>query len=120
MTAPISWTDEAFDVHDRALSVLRLDADDVDADRVGQLVEVAVQLVAQHLGQAAPWTPGNVPAPVLEAATTVTIELYRRKDAPFGVLNAWGADGSSVRVARDPLAGVTHLLDPYRERWGIA
>jgi hypothetical protein len=50
----------------------------------------------------------------------VTVELYRRKDAPFGVLNSWSEnDVGPVRIGTDPLKGVEHLLAPYAHRYGV-
>jgi hypothetical protein len=36
------------------------------------------------------------------------------------VLGAWSQDGEAMRIARDHLAGVEHLLMPYKLGWGLA
>ena len=56
----------------------------------------------------------------LEAAVFATREMYLRKDAPFGLSGAWSQEGEVVRVSGDPLAGVQHLLAPYKYGYGIA
>jgi hypothetical protein len=64
--------------------------------------------------------PDGVPADVLEAATQLTVELLRRRDAPFGVLETHSPTGDLVRVSSDHLRGVQSLLEPHMEGWGIA
>jgi hypothetical protein len=68
------------------------------------------------------WTypADGAPPDVVEAATQLTVDLYRRKDAAFGVLNAASVTGEPVRISRDQLAGVQSLLDLYVESWGLA
>jgi hypothetical protein len=62
----------------------------------------------------------EAPEDVVTAAVQLTGELYRRKDAPFGVLSAWSPTGEALRISRDHLAGVDSLLGPYVEGWGLA
>lgn len=66
------------------------------------------------------YAPNRVPADVLEAAVQLTTELLRRKDAPFGISNAWSPTGEALRISRDQLAGVEPLLLPHIEGWGMA
>jgi hypothetical protein len=66
------------------------------------------------------YASGQAPADVLEAAVQLTEELYRRKDAPFGISNAWSPTGEALRISRDHLAGVEPLLLPHVEGWGLA
>ena len=56
---------------------------------------------------------------VRTAMTNLTIELYRRKDAPFGVLNAWSPDEVAVRISSDPMRGIVHILLPLKKKFGI-
>lgn len=64
---------------------------------------------------------GNVPASVLDRATReVCSDLFTRRQAPHGVVNAQfaGGDGpgaTPVRINRDPLAGAYPLL----ARWVV-
>jgi len=46
-------------------------------------------------------------------------ELFHRRSAPMGVSQFASADGSAVRVARDPLLGVYPLIRPYVGLGGI-
>lgn len=101
---------------------LRLGFDDEDGDRIARKAAVAVEQIVAYVDRVEPW-PDAVdawPAAVLDAAVTVTQELYRRKDAPFGLLAERNVDGERTRISSDPLAGVRALLAPYRQRWGIA
>ena len=103
-----------------ALDVMRLDATDVDADRIESIATSAVLLVDTYLDRADDPLIAPAPGPVNDACVQVTIELYRRKDAPFGVLNTWSeSDVGPVRIGTDPLKGVEGLLAPYAHRYGI-
>lgn len=119
--ADATWLDAAAVTAD-ALAILRLTDADADAERVAMCAGAAVQLVADYLDLCAPWpdTP-PVPQPIYTAAGMVAVQLYRRKDAPFGVLNAWSPDDyGPLRIAGDWLPEVKHLLLPYKCAWGIA
>jgi len=114
-----SWADEA-DILAAALDILRLDPSDDDAARVEAVVPSAVQLVDDYLDRADDPLVGAVPQPVVDATVQVTVELYRRKDAPFGVLNTWSeSDIGPVRIGTDPLKGVEQMLAPYAHRYGV-
>ncbi|MDU5025364.1 MAG: hypothetical protein E6261_04610 [Cutibacterium avidum] len=76
----------------------------------GPVIDAATQLVNQTLG-------GNlddVPASILsQAEVIVAAELWRRRDAPGGVVNAWGDAATPVRLARDPITPALPLLRPW-------
>ena len=58
--------------------------------------------------------------PVLvQAAVELTVEVYRTKDAPWGVLDAWSADTVPVRISSDRLRSIRSLAIPYKERLGV-
>ncbi len=105
-----------------ALDILRLDPSDDDADRIRREALVATALCEQLLDCAtSPWaSAAELPAPVAEAAVWSTVELYRRKDAPFGVTDSWSIDGAVVRLSADVMRGVRRLLTPYKARRGVA
>lgn len=106
-------------VRQDALDILRLDDADVDADRVGRHAKVALEQIQSYLG-CDTWTD-PLPESVQYAAALGTVELYRRKDAPFGVLNAWSvADAGPVRIGQDWANPVRYILAPFRCAWGIA
>ena len=58
---------------------------------------------------------------MIDATVLVTVEVYRRKDATFGVLNTWtGSDFGPVRISTDWLKGVESMLHPYmRDHYGV-
>lgn len=118
-----------------ALAVLRLNSDDIDAARIQQKASVATRLINEFLDLATfpiqwlvPYFGPNdpevmvcvVPPELYEAAINVTVELYRAKDAPFGVSDAWSADGALVRISSDRLKGIRSLITTHKGRWGIA
>lgn len=117
--APIPWDTAALLA--RALDVLRLDPTDEDAPRVELAVSEATALIDAELDLELAWTDSNaIPAPVTGAAVTLAVELYRRKDAPFGVSDSWSPDGAVVRLSSDYLRGVRSELAPFVARRGVA
>lgn len=102
----------------QALAILRLEADDADAERVEQAATVAIELASQQLDFAD--VPTALSVAVTDAVVTLTVELYRRKDAPFGVTDSWSVDGAVLRLSSDVFRGVRSQLSKYRARWGIA
>lgn len=142
MTAPAvdatagTWHDQAPAVATEARNRLRIREGDPDWGRTEDQARAAIRAIDARLGlrpastrMSYPlsdvdmvWTypDGGAPADVVEAAVVVTMDLLRRKDAPFGVLNASSLTGEPVRISRDQLAGAGSLLDPYVEGWGFA
>jgi hypothetical protein len=100
-----------------ALAVLRLMGDDVDAVRIETAEKMATDLLDAELDAVEPMAV--LPDALSGAAVNLTLELYRRKDAPFGVLNAWSVDEIAVRISNDMLRGVRGLVRPYKTRWGV-
>ncbi len=107
-------------VRDGALWLLKLTGDSPDAGRVNDLAELVLELIHDRLGATLYYDETTVPTPIVEAAAVATSEMYRRKDAPFGITGAWSQEGENLRISRDPLAGVEHLIAPYKVGWGIA
>ena len=105
----------------QAMVELGMDPTDPDKASVTKAATSAILLVDEYLGTPEePW-PAMTPQPVLDATVLVTVELYRRKDATFGVLNTWtGADFGPVRISTDWLKGVESMLHPYmRDHYGV-
>lgn len=141
MTAPAdatagTWHDQAPAVADAAGNLLRLSATDRDRERLEPLALAAMGAIDQRLqlrpltgSRAVYWRggfdvvtylDGEQPPDVVNAAVQLTAELFRRPDAPFGVLNVASPTGEPVRVSRDQLAGVESALQPYVEGFGFA
>lgn len=80
---------------------------------LGSCLATAQTLVNQYVGVA------EVPNDVLDLAyIIVAVDLFSRREAPNGVMNqqfitADGVPSTPVRIARNPLAGVTALLRPW-------
>jgi hypothetical protein len=117
-----TWADPAA-IAAAAIAAMRLPAGDPDIPRVEPLAEAALMLIDGYLGNPLLGTPEVpvTPAPIIDAAILVTVELYRRKDAAFGVLNAYsGSDFGPVRISTDWLKGVESTLHPYmRDSFGV-
>lgn len=114
-----AWVDPTQVLAD-VLDVLRLPSTDDDADRIEQLIPTAADLIEAFIDRAEPLPDAPPMHPLIRTAmTNATIELYRRKDAPFGVLNAWSADEVAIRITSDPLRGVRRLLLPLKQKFGV-
>jgi hypothetical protein len=115
-----AWVD-ADQVLADVLAQLRKQPGDVDADRIEATIPAAADLVRDYLDRDADPLPDAPPMhPLVRTAMTqVTVELYRRKDAPFGVLDAWSPDDVPVRVSSDPMRGVVAILLPLKRKFGI-
>ena len=59
----------------------------------------------------AKWGWAAVPAPVQSATLQVGAEIWKRKDAPFGILE--GAEFGPIRMSADVMRSVMSLLGPY-------
>lgn len=105
----------------QALGVLRLDPSDMDAARIATKATEAAWLIDQQLDMVTPYaTADAIPTAIVGAAVTLTVELYRRKDAPGGITDSWTADGSFLRLSADVLKGVRSTIQPAKQRWGVA
>lgn len=128
-----TWHDQAPAVAAAALEGLRLPADDPDAPRFPAKAAAACSAIDQRLDllpiagrmvyevagvPVVTYPSGGAPPDVLEAAVQLTVSLYRRKDAPLGVLTA--GMGDTTYVSRDQLAQVESLLAPWVEGLGFA
>jgi hypothetical protein len=133
-----SWHDAIPTIAAAAITQLRLTEADVDAARIAGKAPAACAAIDGYLDlrrfdlyltplagrvtytyggvEVTAYAAGQAPPDVLDAAVQVTIELYRRKDASFGVLTS---GPEPVRISADVLRGVASLLDPWREGWGI-
>lgn len=120
--ADTSWCNDEQAAQD-AMSVLRLLPGDLDEDRVKLKATVACGLIAQHLDRAddaEAITDAVQLALLRDAHGKLTTELYLRKDAHFGVMNAYVDEDQAFRIGSDPLAGIRHLLIGAKAQWGLA
>jgi hypothetical protein len=131
-----TWHDQAPTVATAAGNLLQLAATDARRDRLEPLARAAMGAIDQRLqllpaaGARVAYTRGGVtvntyldgeqPPDVTNAAVDLTVELFRRKDAVFGVLGSASPSGEPVRVSSDHMRGVESRLQPYVERFGFA
>ncbi len=113
--AGLPWDVDAVAI--AALDILRLDPADQDAERINDAAASATELVDSLLDYDV--APASIPGPVFDAAVNLTVELYRRKDAPFGVTDSWSADGASLMLSSDVYRGVRSSLWRFKSRFGI-
>jgi hypothetical protein len=59
------------------------------------------------------WGFSAVPEPVKEAAKILSVDLWKRKDTPFGIQTGT-VDFSGLRVSRNMMEQLQSLLGPYR------
>lgn len=120
VTAPAANPWDTADIAARAMAVLRLDQSDQDAGRIREHAATACDKIDGYLDLTEPYPADAIPGAVQETAVSVTVELYRRKDAPFGILDSWSADGVFARVPSDPLRMHEAVLSRYKARQGVA
>jgi hypothetical protein len=115
------WLDPT--LPDQVLAAMHLKPTDPDADVAKAGAEVAAQLIDTYVGVGSMPTgaDGLAPAPVQSATLIVGVEMYRRRDAAFGVLNAYAqSDFGPVRISTDWLKGVESIIRPYmRDHLGV-
>lgn len=116
---PGAWCDDDRALAD-ALKVLRLPSTDIDNTRLTTAVATACELITACIDRADDDPVTGDPAALRTAHYMVAVELYRRKDAPFGVLNAWSPDEGALRINTDPLRGVYHIILPFKRGFGVA
>ena len=94
------------------------------ADMAAAAISAAV---AQYLGfyPTDPPTPPDVPADfagfdeVKPAAQLAALELYKRREAPFGVVDLADVYGQAIRLSRDYLASILPMLRRWHPTAGI-
>jgi hypothetical protein len=118
------WNGDPQFLVDQAVHQLRMTEQDPDLDWLRRLSAAIMGRIADHLDAVVPFDadPATVaiPDPVTEACITALVEAYRRKEAAFGIIGAWDANGVAMRVSRDWLDPVYAALQPYRQRFGLA
>lgn len=117
-TTSTTWPTAAI-VADAAMRSMGMSTADQHRPDVEHAASSAIDLVQRYLGNDE--LPDVLPSPIFDALVIVTVELYRRKDAAFGVLNTYtSADFGPVRVSTDWLKGVESLLLPFmRDHFGV-
>ena len=115
---PAANTWDVNDITAQALAVLRMDGTDVDAGRVADSADVAVARLDAYLDSVDPVDTTVIPE-LIQGAVELTVEVYRTKDAPWGVLDAWSADTVPVRISSDRLRSVRSLIIAHKARFGV-
>lgn len=118
VTPPAANGWDVNDIAAQALATLRMESDDVDAGRVADAAEVATRRLDAYLDAVTPIDTTAEPV-LVQGAVELTIEVYRTKDAPWGVLDAWSADTVPVRISADRLRSIRGLVVPYKARFGV-
>jgi len=122
---PAAWDGNPTFLVDSVRSILSIGPADPDVqNRLVPLSYAVTTLVREHLDETLPFDDVDqttvIPDPITQACVYALLEAYRRKDSMFGIIGAWSSDGIAVRVSRDWLDGVKAVLQPYRERFGVA
>jgi hypothetical protein len=114
-----TWVDMAA-TYEAVLLALRVTTNDPDADAILFAIQAAASLIDQYLDRTDP-LPVPPPAPVQTALEQLSVELYRRKDAPFNLLNATVPEDIPVDITGvGAIQSVAPLIQPWRQRWGFA
>ncbi len=83
---------------------------DADEAFIEACLGEAVALVDNRCGAALDTVPE---AALHRAYIEVGSELYNRRAAPSGISQFAAADGSAIRIARDPMVGAEPILRPF-------
>lgn len=114
-----SWVDVQA-TYESVLITLRVTTADPDAGIILDSITGAAALIDQFLDRTDP-LPTPTPGPVQQALEQLTIELYRRKDAPFNLLNATVPEDVPVDITGlGAIQSVAPLIQPWKQRWGFA
>ena len=114
-----AWVDMVA-TYEAVLLALRVTTTDPDAEAIAFAIQAAASLIDQYLDRTDP-LPSPPPAPVQAALEQLAIELYRRKDAPFSLLNATVPEDVPVDITGlAAIQSVAPLIQPWRQRWGFA
>lgn len=118
------WNGDPQFLVDQAVHQLRMTEQDPDLDWLWRLSAAIMARIADHLDAVVPFDADPaavaIPDPITEACISALVEAYRRKEAAFGIIGAWDANGVAMRVSRDWLDPVYAALQPYRQRFGLA
>lgn len=122
---PNPWDGDPSQVAEEARSLLRLDPSDPDVvERLLPLSYAVSALVREFLAWPLPFDDAaqttEIPEPVHQSCIAALMDAYRRKDTSFGITGAWSNDGIAIKVSRDWLDPVLAVLQPYRQRFGVA
>jgi hypothetical protein len=114
-----SWVDLSL-TYESVLLTLRITTADPDAAQIMFCIQAAASLIDQYLDRVTP-LPQPPPQPVQTALEQLAVELYRRKDAPFSILNATVPEDVPVDITGTAaIQSVAPLIQPWRQRWGFA
>jgi hypothetical protein len=116
------WDGDPTQLVEMARQRLALSPTDPDLPWLGQLADAVVEQVDEFIDSPDPPfnTAGQVKPSITTACVLCLVDAYRRKDATFGIVGAWAADGTALRVSRDWLDGVRMSLQPHKVRFGVA
>lgn len=118
VAAPVANVWDLNEITAQALAVLRLGPGDVDVACIEEAALVATIRLDPYLDAVEAVDTTTLPD-LVQGAVELTIEVYRTKDAPWGVLDAWSADTIPMRISSDRLRSIRSLVIPRKQRWGI-
>jgi hypothetical protein len=118
VAAPVANVWDLNEITAQALAVLRLGPGDVDVARIEEAALIATVRLDGYLDAVEAVDTTALPD-LVQGAVELNIEVYRTKDAPWGVLDAWSADTIPMRISSDRLRSIRSLVIPRKQRWGI-
>lgn len=106
---------------DDVVKVLGLRAEDVDMESVERILDAVTVEIDVVLDRDPDLDPLPDPAPVAvtQATAQAAADLYAAQATRWGLLDSGDPDAGVVRVPRDPLVTVEHLLAPYARNHGV-
>lgn len=115
LPAPWPWIDE-----DGLMAYVggKTGIDEPYAAAVAEATNAAVDIYLQT-DPADPWTDPAMIAEVTRAAYIAGAQLWKRKEAPNGLVPFTDLAGAAIMVARDPLSGVYPMLNRWHATGGV-
>jgi hypothetical protein len=121
MTRPTPpWNGDPLFLVGIAKKLLNMRDNDPDVAILQRQVYAVMEAVSRYLEYDIQATE-NLPVSdvVTEACALTLVEVYRRKDANFGIVGTYSENGLATRISADWLAGHLPQLAPIRRGWGI-
>jgi hypothetical protein len=122
MTRPVPpWDGDPMYLVSIARKLLNMRDTDPDNATLQRQVMAAIEAVTRYLGFDFR-LPAEAPISdvITESCALTLVELYRRKDANFGIVGTYSEDGVATRISADWLAGHLPQLAMLRRGWGLA
>lgn len=118
---PAPWNGDPLYVVGLARKLLNMRDTDPDSATLQRQVYAVIAAVRRYLGfNFQDPTEAPIDDVITESCVIALVEVYRRKDANFGIVGTYSEDAIATRISADWLAGHLPQLAVLRRGWGLA